>query len=469
MEKHPFLRELDAIHEVCLRYEDEETRAIAASLVPTETLKARVAAKDPSPDVAKDLLLVELIQWFKDEFFSWHDQPLCETCKVQTHHQGLTPPSREEMRYLAERVESYFCAKCRKSYRFPRYNCPRKLMETRVGRCGEWANVFTLFCLALDFDARYIYDVTDHVWTEVWSEAQGRWLHCDACEAEIDKPLMYEVGWGKKLKYILAFSSCETADVTWRYVTDFEKTMKLRTAIDETDLIHYQEVRTRRYQEKLSKEEKDKIARRRVMELTEFLTPPKYNAQDKSYGGRVSGDLDWRLARNETSEKTVISNKNPDVKELQLTYVSSKDEYTLRENGREISRTTGWTRMLETCINVSRKVEKDWKMAYLARSPNTEYGLFRYQFKVTKPCRSIEIYLKTDVFENGKAVVNVIADGTTICVRNNELTGSLDNSKDIVVACEMTGGKGDCAWQHAQAFRQALDDDATVLKIILRF
>ena len=199
---------------VVLRYEDEETRAIAASLIPVETLKARVEAKDPAPEFAKDVLLLELVQWFKEEFFQWHDQPTCETCNVQTHHQGLTPPTSEESRYLAERVESYFCAVCRKSFRFPRwvgaacfwclsngrlllclevsrrfrgkacpsryasvqtavsfegenslisdvsrissnrYNCPRKLMETRVGRCGEWANVFTLFCLALDFDAR---------------------------------------------------------------------------------------------------------------------------------------------------------------------------------------------------------------------------------------------------------------------------------------------------------------------------
>ena len=101
-------------------------------------------------------------------------------------------------------MEVYGCADCGAVTRFPRYNAPETLLSWRQGRCGEWANCFTLVALACGFDARHVTDWTDHVWTEVWSPAQRRWLHVDACEAAVDAPLLYEGGWGKKLSYVVA-------------------------------------------------------------------------------------------------------------------------------------------------------------------------------------------------------------------------------------------------------------------------
>lgn len=64
-------------------------------------------------------------------------------------------------------MQVYRCNDCNERVLFPRYNNPEILLDNPRGRCGEWANVFTLFCIAIGLDARYVFDVTDHVWTEV--------------------------------------------------------------------------------------------------------------------------------------------------------------------------------------------------------------------------------------------------------------------------------------------------------------
>jgi len=131
------------------------------------------------------------------------------------------------------RIESYMCSGCNTEVRFPRYNQVIKLLDTRNGRCGEWANCFTGIVRALGHEVRIAHDWTDHVWTEAWIVTENRWVHMDPCENAYDAPKMYEKGWGKKLTYIVAISSKEVVDVTPRYVVSLQANRLRRDLVPE--------------------------------------------------------------------------------------------------------------------------------------------------------------------------------------------------------------------------------------------
>ena len=134
---------------------------------------------------------------------------------------------------MASIVESYFCKACNKEVRFPRYNNVCKLLESRNGRCGEWANCFTGLVRSLGHDARQVHDLTDHVWTEVFIITEDRWAHMDSCENAYDAPKMYEKGWGKKLTYCFSATTEEVVDVTQRYIINPYKNKVRRITVPE--------------------------------------------------------------------------------------------------------------------------------------------------------------------------------------------------------------------------------------------
>lgn len=98
-----------------------------------------------------------------------------------------------------------------------RHNDPMEILVYGKGRCREFSILFTALCLAHNYRARLVLDLSDHVWTEVWNEEERRWVHVDPSEKRIDDPKMYERDWKKNLKEIYAFERGSFENVTQRY------------------------------------------------------------------------------------------------------------------------------------------------------------------------------------------------------------------------------------------------------------
>jgi peptide-N4-(N-acetyl-beta-glucosaminyl)asparagine amidase len=262
-----------------------------------------------------DLLLKRLTLYFKG-IMTWVNNPPCELCgSTETKCRNTRGPmSPEELAGQANRVEVYWCPMCNaETTLFPRYNQPRKLLETKKGRCGEYANLFGLYCRAAGFETRYILDFTDHVWTEVYSNRLERWIMCDGCEGVIDEPAMYEKGWGKDLNSILAITTDSVVDVTRRYTRQFKSAefQRRRMAIFpagevQAEFIIAQFNANLCHSERLTRKRIDELDRRMTTERA-FLkcteTMFSWDGNDNDYNeGRQSGSLEWKISRGEAGD-----------------------------------------------------------------------------------------------------------------------------------------------------------------------
>ncbi|XP_004857852.1 peptide-N(4)-(N-acetyl-beta-glucosaminyl)asparagine amidase isoform X4 [Heterocephalus glaber] len=407
-----------------LLYENPILQEKALACIPVKELKRKSQEKlsrarklDKGANISdEDFLLLELLHWFKEEFFHWVNDISCTKCGGQTRSRGKSlMPNEDELKWGANLVEDHYCDACQLTNRFPRYNNPEKLLETRCGRCGEWANCFTLCCRALGFEARYVWDYTDHVWTEVYSPSHQRWLHCDACEDVCDKPLLYEIGWGKKISYIIAFSKDEVVDVTWRYSCKHEEVISRRTVITEELLRETINGLNKQRQLSLSESRRKELLQRIIVELVEFISPK--TPKPGELGGRISGSVAWRVARGEVGLEVYLARKEGS----SFAYISWKFE----------------------CGSVGLKIE------------------------------SISIKTSSQTFQTGTIKWKLRSDTAQVDLTGDKNLRSyhdFSGSTEVILEAELSKGDGDVAWQHTQLFRQSLNDlEEKCLEIIIKF
>lgn len=342
---------------------------------------------------------------------------------------------------------------CNTITEFPRYNDIAKLLVTRSGRCGEFANCFTFLCRCLGYDARYIYATCDHVWTEVYNHQKKRWIHIDPSENVFDSPLMYEHGWKRKLEYVIGFSKDDIQDVTWRYSNKHQELHGRRKLCTEKELIGaLMELRQKR-QSTVTAARKKFSTLRTLSELSELLIIREPTEDELK--GRSSGSLSWRLGRGEANVSNfyvfTLNDDEKQSKQFNIRYSCARDAYE-RINAASRFTTSDWKTWTYQSENVFRKVEHDHKMAYLSRTEDSPNGCLQFKFDFAElRIKSIDLKLDTKTYENGNVFVEFIDENEKVLAKE-KLTGASKFS----IRVRLSGGKGDCAWQHAQVFRQPL-------------
>lgn len=146
-------------------------------------------------------------------------------------------------------------------------------------------------------------------------------------------------------------------------------------------------------------------------------------------------------------------------KQLNVRYSAAANKYerflTSTDKPQILQTYSDWSACVHQHHQVLRKVEPDWRMAYLARQPESEAASMSWKFDFTAASglRIATVALKcaTKTYESGGVDVEFYDDGD----KRVESLDVLRGRSGFRVRCRLHGGSGDNAWQHAQLFRQA--------------
>lgn len=464
----------------------------ASKLIPlAEILQNNVEILDDD-STYKDNLLPLIVDWFSNQFFTWFKEPNCQHCDRPTSH------VKSHVNPEGKQVELYKCDDpyCQYEFTFTRHNDPAILLQTRTGRCGEWALSFMIILRTLDFFTRIVYDSTDHCWNEVWSEPRQCWIHVDPCEAVVDSPLLYEVGWNKRLEYCLAVGQFEVLDVTKRYSKNFEETQQKRKQCQEFWLDQCLENLTEELLLLAPSDEIRKNVREKRFKDIEFmdqLTKQPRELPDKNQlTGRKTGSIQWRIARGEYStsiksryiiqvETNESSRSDSTAPIFTLTY--NCDRNTYQSTASQCDNVKNWSALTYEYESLDFKYERDWKTSYVARyetCPPEKVGSARWRFDLSKMAldeswKAIEIRLTGKIYprtlitvqmstypsedcNNALVTKEITLNETTVFLRPDLGTGF--KYIDLFATLEHGDQHDEVAWQKPQLFRQTRGQDS---------
>ena len=117
--------------------------------------------------------------------------------------------------------------------------------------------------------------------------------------------------------------------------------------------------------------------------------------------------------------------------------------------------------------NLFRKVEHDWKMVYLARTEDTDKAIIQWKFDFSKNnlrIKEFNMQFNRVTYENGNIEI-IYLDENDKLLNSSDVKGLSKFSVKVV----LTGGKGDCAWQHTQIFRQSINSDEYPFIVNIKF
>lgn len=143
------------------------------------------------------------------------------------------------------------------------------------------------------------------------------------------------------------------------------------------------------------------------------------------------------------------------------------DVYTRPNNNNE--RTPGVFSLLYQSKNINRKVEEDWKMAYLCRTPGSKSADVSWKISLAGlKVKKLSIHMgSASLFHSGRASSTLC--GGMLCSMINDAgdfeTTELSEAEYVELSINLRGGEGENAWQHAQIFRNALNEPKQNLRI----